>query len=208
MDQRGDLGRRPGARVRGGAARRRSRYSPSRVHFGGSTDDLIAVRDAVAIPVLKKDFHVDPIQLIEARALGRVRRAADRARAVAGRALREMTRRRARASISRSLVEVRDETELDRALDAGATIDRHQQSQSRDAGRSIRRPPSDCSRLIPRVGHRDRREWRQRHAPTSSASRARGADAVLVGSVDLRGGRSRRRRPRACRRAKRAARAR
>src|SRR4051812_17033377 len=39
-------------------------------HFGGSTDDLINVRSAVLVPALKKDFHVSPIQLIEARALG------------------------------------------------------------------------------------------------------------------------------------------
>src|SRR4029079_19342884 len=39
-------------------------------HFGGSPDDLKAVRGAVRIPVLKKDFHVDPVQLVEARALG------------------------------------------------------------------------------------------------------------------------------------------
>ncbi|HEY2164082.1 MAG TPA: hypothetical protein VGH04_08835, partial [Gemmatimonadaceae bacterium] len=39
-------------------------------HFGGSIDDLVAVRNAVDLPVLKKDFHVDPIQLLEAKAIG------------------------------------------------------------------------------------------------------------------------------------------
>src|SRR4029079_6734577 len=39
-------------------------------HFGGSTADLEAVRRTVAIPVLKKDFHVHPLQLLEAKARG------------------------------------------------------------------------------------------------------------------------------------------
>ncbi len=39
-------------------------------HFGGSIDDLVAVRGRVAVPVLRKDFIVDELQLIEARAVG------------------------------------------------------------------------------------------------------------------------------------------
>jgi indole-3-glycerol phosphate synthase len=38
--------------------------------FGGSLDDMISVRNAISIPVLRKDFMVDPIQVIEARAAG------------------------------------------------------------------------------------------------------------------------------------------
>ena len=38
--------------------------------FGGTIEDLIAVRAAVSVPVLKKDFHIDPIQLREGRAAG------------------------------------------------------------------------------------------------------------------------------------------
>lgn len=38
--------------------------------FGGSLDDMISVRDAISIPVLRKDFMVDPIQVVEARAAG------------------------------------------------------------------------------------------------------------------------------------------
>jgi indole-3-glycerol phosphate synthase len=39
-------------------------------HFGGSLVDLALVRAVVGIPVLRKDFLIDPDQLVEARAAG------------------------------------------------------------------------------------------------------------------------------------------
>ena len=39
-------------------------------HFGGSLADLESMRARVAIPSLRKDFHIDEIQLHEARAAG------------------------------------------------------------------------------------------------------------------------------------------
>lgn len=39
-------------------------------HFDGSLDDLIAVQEAVEIPVLRKDFVLDPAQVFESRAAG------------------------------------------------------------------------------------------------------------------------------------------
>jgi indole-3-glycerol phosphate synthase len=39
-------------------------------HFGGSLDDLREVRAACALPVLQKDFIVDPYQLVEAATAG------------------------------------------------------------------------------------------------------------------------------------------
>ena len=38
--------------------------------FGGSLQDLEMVRDAVQVPVLRKDFIADPYQVLEARAAG------------------------------------------------------------------------------------------------------------------------------------------
>jgi indole-3-glycerol phosphate synthase len=38
--------------------------------FGGSLDDLAAVRAAVDIPLLRKDFTLDPVQIAEARVAG------------------------------------------------------------------------------------------------------------------------------------------
>lgn len=40
------------------------------LHFKGSLEDLRAVRAAVGVPVLRKDFLVDPAQVLEARAAG------------------------------------------------------------------------------------------------------------------------------------------
>ena len=39
-------------------------------HFGGSLDDLAQVAAAVSLPVLRKDFIIDELQILEARAAG------------------------------------------------------------------------------------------------------------------------------------------
>lgn len=38
--------------------------------FAGSLADMVAIRDAISLPVLRKDFMIDPIQVVEARAHG------------------------------------------------------------------------------------------------------------------------------------------
>lgn len=41
-----------------------------RTFFDGSVEDLISVRQAVALPVLRKDFIIDPYQIYETRLIG------------------------------------------------------------------------------------------------------------------------------------------
>ena len=56
------------AYARGGASALSILTEPG--DFGGSPDDVVAARRATTLPVLKKDFHVHSIQLVEAVGLG------------------------------------------------------------------------------------------------------------------------------------------
>jgi indole-3-glycerol phosphate synthase len=148
-------------------------------HFGGSVGDLVSVRAQVAIPVLKKDFHVSEIQLLEARALGSSA-ALLIARALHPRRLKELMHFGVTLGLE-LLIEVRDEAELECAIGAGADIvgvnNRNLETLVID--------PSTSDRIIPLVpvdvvaiaesGVRTREDV-ERYA-------AVGADAVLVGSV-------------------------
>ena len=88
--------------------------------FGGSLADLRAVRSAVDVPVLRKDFIVTPYQLLEARAAG-----ADLALLIVA-ALDDDTLRRLHDEAGELglsvLVEVHDEAETERAVDLGAEL--------------------------------------------------------------------------------------
>jgi indole-3-glycerol phosphate synthase len=88
--------------------------------FGGSLADLDAVRAAVTVPVLCKDFIVTSYQLWEARAAG-----ADLALLIVAalnqNELESLVERALSIGLT-PLVEVHDEEEVDRALDAGATL--------------------------------------------------------------------------------------
>ena len=88
--------------------------------FGGSLDDLRAVRAAVDTPVLRKDFIVTAYQLWEARAAG-----ADLALLIVAAleqpALESLIERAQSIGLT-PLVEVHDEEEVARAVDAGARI--------------------------------------------------------------------------------------
>lgn len=88
--------------------------------FGGSLADLEAVRAAVALPVLRKDFVLDRWQLWEARAAG-----ADAALLIVAALEPDALRRLLSAATElglAALVEVHDEAELESALAAGAGI--------------------------------------------------------------------------------------
>lgn len=88
--------------------------------FGGSLDDLVAVRAAVDVPLLRKDFVVDAYQLLEARAAG-----ADAAllivAALSPAELRELHARCDALGLA-ALVEVHETPEVEVALAAGARI--------------------------------------------------------------------------------------
>lgn len=82
--------------------------------FGGSLADLEAVRGAVSLPLLRKDFMVDPLQVLEARAHGADAILVIMA-AVADGLAREIEDAALRLGMD-VLVEVHDEAELARAL--------------------------------------------------------------------------------------------
>jgi indole-3-glycerol phosphate synthase len=106
------------AYVRGGAAALSILTEPER--FGGAPEDVTAVRAAVAAPVLKKDFHVAPLQMLEARMLG-ASAALVIARAVPPEAVHAMVRAAHQVGLE-VLVEVRDERELEVAVESGAAV--------------------------------------------------------------------------------------
>jgi indole-3-glycerol phosphate synthase len=83
-------------------------------YFGGSLQDLEAVARAVTSPVLRKDFILDELQLLEARAAG-ASAVLLIVRALSSRRLRELTAA-AHAMGLGTLVEVHTQTELDAAL--------------------------------------------------------------------------------------------
>jgi len=101
-----------GAYERGGAAA--LSVLTDEPHFGGSLEDLRAARAASSLPILRKDFVVDPYQLYEAAVNG-----ADAvlliARALEDEALGEL-HAAARGLDLDCLVEVHDGEELERAL--------------------------------------------------------------------------------------------
>jgi indole-3-glycerol phosphate synthase len=107
-----------GAYERGGAAALSILTEP--FHFAGSLDDLRAARAATALPVLRKDFIVDPYQLYESAAAG-----ADAILLIVAALhpdpLYELLRE-ARALDLDALVEVHDERELEVALDVEADV--------------------------------------------------------------------------------------
>jgi indole-3-glycerol phosphate synthase len=91
-----------------------------RPHFGGSVDDLRAAASEVNVPLLRKDFILDELQVIEARAAGAAAVLLI-VRALAPERLAALLAC-ARGSELEALVEVHTAAELDRALSAGSEI--------------------------------------------------------------------------------------
>jgi indole-3-glycerol phosphate synthase len=89
-------------------------------YFGGSPADLMQARAATNLPVLRKDFTVGPADVCDARLMG-----ADAvlfiAAALTDDELAELAELAGRLGLD-ALVEVHDEPELVRALDAGAHL--------------------------------------------------------------------------------------
>jgi indole-3-glycerol phosphate synthase/phosphoribosylanthranilate isomerase len=151
-------------------------------YFRGALDHLTAVRAAVGVPVLCKDFLLDPYQVYEARAAG-----ADAVLLLC--ALLGDAELGALLSLAgdlgmEGLVEAHDEAEVARAVRAGATVIG---ANSRDLRTFAVDPdvPRRCARLVPP----DRllvAESGVRMGADVARARAWGASAVLVGEALMR----------------------
>jgi indole-3-glycerol phosphate synthase len=90
------------------------------LHFGGSLEDLRRAREATDLPILRKDFTIDPYQLFEAKAYG-----ADAILLVVG-ALKKRDLASlydlARELELDAIVEVHDEEELECALEIDCDV--------------------------------------------------------------------------------------
>lgn len=147
--------------------------------FGGSNHDLREARHAVPVPLLKKDFHVHPVQVWEARALG-ASAMLFIARALDDETLARLVDTAFEAGVE-PLVEIRSEDELDAALRTPARV----------IGVNARNletlviDPEVSARLLPAIPAQLLRVAESGMASAADVVRAaaHGADAVLVGSA-------------------------
>jgi indole-3-glycerol phosphate synthase len=152
------------------------------VHFDGSLVDLEAVRRAVELPILRKDFLVDPAQVIEARAHG-----ADAVLLIAA----SLTAHELGAMLATAadlgmaaLVEAHDDEDLDRVLATEAPLvgvnARDLETLEVDAAAALRRlrriPPDRVAVMESGVATR----------ADVLAAAAAGASAILVGETLMR----------------------
>jgi indole-3-glycerol phosphate synthase len=148
-------------------------------YFQGHLDYLRAVRAAVQLPVLRKDFILDPYQLLEARAAG-----ADAALLIAecldDCSLRSLHNEALELGLT-PLVELYDPENLPRVLEAGATLvginNRDLRSFHTDLDHTLRlRPqiPENCL-VVGESGIRTRADV--------ECLAAGGVDAILVGET-------------------------
>lgn len=151
-------------------------------HFGGSLDDLRQARAATDLPILRKDFIVDPYQLHEAVAAG-----ADAVLLIV--AALEDEELATLHALARELglailVEVHDEAELARAIELGPALiginNRDLRTMKVDTDRTLRlleRVPTGVG-VVAESGFRDRAQLAE--------LAAEGVDAVLVGEALMR----------------------
>jgi indole-3-glycerol phosphate synthase len=147
--------------------------------FGGSLADIESVRAAVSLPILRKDFIVEPYQIFEARAAGAdivllIVAALDQATMTS---LFELTSRLGMAA----LVEAHSVGEVSRAIDVGAQLigvnarDLRNFELDRDLfGRLAEQIPDTVIRIA---------ESAVKAAEDVAHYRAAGADVVLVGEA-------------------------
>ncbi|HEX5004547.1 MAG TPA: indole-3-glycerol-phosphate synthase [Gemmatimonadales bacterium] len=167
------------ARVYEGAGAAALSVLTEAAHFGGALADLESVRSAVALPLLRKDFILHELQVVEARAAG-ASAVLLIVRALTPAMLRDLLAAAGRWGIG-ALVEAHDRRELDVALAAGATIigvnSRDLGNFTIDTGAAwglVKHLPSDVV-AVAESGMQDA-------VAVRSAAEA-GADAVLVGSA-------------------------
>jgi indole-3-glycerol phosphate synthase len=151
-------------------------------NFGTSLSDARLVRERIGIPLLVKDFIVDPYQVYEARAFG-----ADAVLLIAR--INPLTTLTSLVSLTRTLgmdalVEAHDDDDLWKAREAGARIvginnrDLDSLEVSLDVTRALRRKVPDEVTVVSESGITSRSEIDELCAL--------GVDAFLVGSALLR----------------------
>jgi indole-3-glycerol phosphate synthase len=147
--------------------------------FGGTLDDLRLARSSTRLPILRKDFIIDPYQVAEARAAG-----ADAVllivAALGDTELRELLAETHRWGME-ALVETHDAEEVARAVSAGARVlgvnhrDLRTFKMNMDLAVRMRAlVPADCVMVA---------ESGIRTASDVERMRAAGIDAILVGET-------------------------
>jgi indole-3-glycerol phosphate synthase len=182
LRQAADVGEVVAAYVRGGATA--LSILTEGPHFDGSLDDLRRARATCSLPILRKDFIVDPYQLHEARAAG-----ADAVLLIVA-ALEDAELRALHGAAAAlgldALVEVHDRAELERALRAGARLVGVNNRDLRDFTVDVERTFAlldeipDCVTVVSESGIVGGEQLRRlaRH----------GVQAVLVGETLMRAG--------------------
>lgn len=153
-------------------------------YFHGSPHLLEEARGLTTIPLLRKDFIIDPYQIVESRSLG-----ADAILLIAallpGKRLKEFLEHTTEVGLD-ALVEIHDESELSHALESGAKIiginNRNLHTLRVDvetAGRIVPKIPKSSDQVIViESGVKDPSEL--------TRFRSWGANAVLIGETLMR----------------------